>query len=312
VEKIICGVDVAKARLDACIKALATHRSFDNSAEGITQLAAFCKEHKVQLVAMEATGGYERLAFLMLWELDVPCALANARNIRRFAEAMGFLEKTDKIDASVIAHFAAVKDMKPDLPPSRAQQRLKALVLRLRQLTDDISANTLRFRTAPHLDAANSIAEVLTLLRRQAKSVEGEIMSMIDDDPLWQKLGQAFSEIKGVAKRTISRLMAELPEIGIYDNKAIAKLAGLSPIAKDSGTSSGRRHIRGGRGPIRSTLYVVGYIVAKYDPHMNAFASRLKEAGKPAMVIRIAVARKLLVRLNAKARDARKELNYAT
>lgn len=312
VEKIICGVDVSKAKLDACIRSLSINQSFNNSAEGITELGALCKEHKVQLVVMEATGGLERLAFLMLWEFGVPCALGNARNIRRFAEAMGFLEKTDKIDANIIAHFAFVKDMQPELPPSLAQQRLKALVLRLRQLTDDISTNRLRLKSTAHVDAAHSIDEVLKVLRRQSKTIEGEIMSMIDDDPLWQKLGQAFSEIKGVAKRTISRLMAELPEIGVYNNKAIAKLVGLCPIAKDSGQSNGRRHIRGGRAPIRSSIYLVGYIVAKHDKNMHAFAERLKAAGKPPMVIRIAVARKLLVILNAKARDARKELNLAT
>ena len=312
VEKIICGVDVSKARLDACVAAIGVYRSFDNNPEGIAGLAAFGQEHKVELVVMEATGGYERLAFLMLWELGVPCALANARNVRRFAEAMGFLEKTDKIDAAIIAHFARVKDMKPDQPPSAPQQRLKALVGRLRQLTGDIGANTLRHRAASDAGVAQSIAEVQGLLRRQAKSLEGEIMSMIDDDPLWQRLAQAFGEIKGVAARTISRLMAELPEIGIYDNKAIAKLAGLAPMARDSGKTAGHRHVRGGRAPIRSTLYVVGYIVAKYDPGMKAFAARLKAAGKQAMVIRIAVARKLLVQLNAKARDARKEFNHAT
>jgi transposase len=310
--KIICGVDVSKAKLDVCVRPGNIHRSFANDAEGIATLAGFCQEHQAELVALEATGGYERLAFLMLWEQGMACAIVNPRMVRLFAEAMGTLEKTDTIDAAIIAHFAEVKGLKPLAPPSAKDRRLKAFVLRLRQLTQDIAANSLRRTAVSEAAVHDGIGEVLALLRRQAKALEGEIMSMIDDDPLWQALGQAFATVKGVAKRTISRLMAELPEIGIVDNKAIAKLAGLAPLARDSGKTKGKRPIRGGRAPIRSTLYTVGYIVAKHDPRMKPFAERLKAQGKPAMVVRIAVARKLLVWLNAKARDARASLAHAT
>jgi transposase len=312
VNKIICGVDVSKAKLDCCIRPGNLHRSFGNDAEGIAALAALCREQKVELVALEATGGYERLAFLLLWEQGLACALLNPRMVRRFAEAMGYLEKTDRIDASVIAHLAEVKGLVPQAPPSAKDQRLKAFVLRLRQLARDIAANTLRRNAVADAAIYDGIGEVLALLRRQAKGLEGEIMSLIDDDPLWQALAAAFRTIKGVASRTLSRLLAEVPEIGLYDNKAIAKLTGLAPLAKDSGKMKGKRPIRGGRSPIRSTLYTVGYIVAKHDPRMKAFADRLKGQGKPAMVVRIAVARKLLVRLNAKARDARAAFANAT
>jgi transposase len=312
VNKIICGVDVSKAKLDVCVRPGNTHRSFANDAEGVAALAVFCREHEVELIALEATGGYERLAFLMLWEQGMACALVNPRMVRRFAEAMGYLEKTDRIDAQVIAHFAAIKGLKPLAPPAPKDQRLRALVTRLRQLSGDIAANGLRRTAASEAAIRDDIGEVLGLLRRQAKRVEGEIMSLIDDDPLWQALEGAFRTIKGVANRTISRLLAEVPEIGVVDNKAIAKLTGLAPLARDSGASSGPRPIRGGRSPIRSTLYTVGYIVAKHDPRMKRFADRLKAQGKPKMVVRIAVARKLLVWLNAKARDARASFANAT
>jgi transposase len=312
VNRIICGVDVSKAKLDACVRPGAIAMSFSNDAEGVAALAAFCREYAVELVAFEATGGYERLAFLLLWEQGMACAMLNPRMVRLFAEAMGYLEKTDQIDALVIAHFAEVKGLKPTAPPSPKDRRLKAFVTRLRQLSCDIAANTLRRNAVSEAAIQDGISEVLALLRRQAKKLEGEIMSLIDDDPLWQALEQAFRTIKGVASRTVSRLLAEVPEIGIYDNKAIAKLTGLAPLARDSGASSGPRPIRGGRSPIRSTLYTVGYIVAKHDPRMKRFADRLKAQGKPAMVVRIAVARKLLVWLNAKARDARASLAHAT
>ena len=117
--------------------------------------------------------------------------------------------------------------------------------------------------------------------------------------------------MKGVASRTVARLMAELPEIGTLSNKAIAKLVGLAPIANDSGKRTGRRPVRGGREGPRSILYLVGAIAAKYDERLGDFQQRLSRAGKPKMVIRIALARKLLVILNAKARDARNELAHA-
>jgi transposase len=311
--KIICGVDVSKARLDACIMPGSVSRSFDNSAAGIAQLAAFCGAEAVELVVMEATGGLERRAFLLLWESGLPCAIANARQVRLYAEAMGVPEKTDRIDACMIARFARASDLRPTPLPSGAQQRLKALVARLRQVTDDLTVQ--KQRRASLLDNSEmlaSIDEVIELLKRQSRVLEGEIGSMIDDDPLWAQLATTFRSIKGVADRTVAWLMADLPEIGTYNNKAIAKLAGLAPIANDSGTRKGRRPVRGGRAGVRSILFLVAAIAARYDKSLFEFRQRLVAAGKEKMVIRIALARKLLVRLNAKARDARAQYANAT
>ena len=312
-KKIICGVDVSKARLDACIMPGSMVGSFGNDAAGIAQLAAFCRAQTVELVVMEATGGYERRAFLLLWESGVPCAIANARQVRHYAEAMGVPEKTDKIDAGMIARFAQAKDLRPTPLPSQAQQRLKALVVRLRQVTDDLTVQ--KQRRASLLDNSEmlaSIDEVIGLLKRQSRILEGEIGSMIDDDPVWAELAATFCSIKGVADRTVAWLMADLPEIGTYNNKAIAKLAGLAPIANDSGKRKGKRPVRGGRAGVRSILFLVAAIAARYDKSLAEFRARLVEAGKEKMVIRIALARKLLVRLNAKARDARAEYANAT
>ena len=135
---------------------------------------------------------------------------------------------------------------------------------------------------------------------------------MIDDDPLWTKLAETWRSVKGVAGRTVARLMAELPEIGTYSNKAIAKLVGVAPIANDSGKRRGKRPIRGGRASVRSILFLVAAIAARYDKSLGEFRDRLVAAGKEKMVIRIALARKLLVRLNAKARDARAQYANAT
>jgi transposase len=306
-------VDVSKARLDACIEPGAIRGSFRNDGAGIAALAAFSRPPPVELVAMEATGGYERKAFLLLWEQGLPCAITNARNVRQYAEAMGALEKTDEIDASIIARFARARDLRPTPLPSPAQQRIKALVARLRQVTEDLTVQ--KQRRSSLLDNAEmlaSIDEVIALLKRQSRRLEGEIASMIDDDPLWARLAETWRAVKGVAGRTVARLMADLPEIGTYSNKAIAKLVGVAPIANDSGKRKGKRPVRGGRSSVRSILFLVAAIAARYDQSLGAFRARLVAAGKEKMVIRIALARKLLVRLNAKARDARAEYANAT
>jgi transposase len=313
VKKIICGIDVSKARLDACIMPGSTFHSVDNTIAGTAELAAFCRQHQVELVGMEATGGYERRAFLRLWELGLPCAVTNALHVRLFAESMGAIEKTDRIDAAMIARFAQAKDLQPTPLPSQKQQRIKALVARLRQVTDDLTVQ--KQRRSSLLDNAEmlaSINEVIALLKRQSGTLEGEIASMIDDDPLWAHLGDTFRTIKGVADRTVAWLMADLPEIGTYSNKSIAKLVGLAPIANDSGKRRGKRPVRGGRAGVRSILFLVAAIAARYDKSLGEFRARLVAAGKEKMVIRIALARKLLVRLNAKARDARAAYANAT
>jgi len=306
-----CGGDVSKEWLDARVGPSEAEGRFRNDAAGIAEFAAFCRAHGVDLVVMEASGGYERLAFLLLWELGMPCAIVNARSVRYFAEAMGFLEKTDRIDAAMIGRYAQARRVQPTPPPSAAQQRLKALVARLSQVGGDLTIQKQRKSTAD-AETIASLDEVIALLARQSRRLEGEIATLIDDDPLWACLDRAFRSLKGVASRTVARLMAQLPEIGILSNKAIAKLAGLAPIANDSGKRSGRRPVRGGRAGPRGVLFLVASIVAKYDPHLAAFKQRLQTAGKEKMVIRIALARKLLVILNAKARDARNEFANAT
>jgi transposase len=268
VTRIICGVDVSSQWLDARIGREGPFERFASTPEGIEALAAFCTAHGVELVAMEATGGYEKRPFALLWARGIAAAIVNPRAVRRFAEAMGLLEKTDRIDAGVIAWYAQTKHIVACAPATPTQQCLQALVTRLRQLTE--------LRTAQ--------------LNQRRLLSEGRVLA-------------GFEEMLGVA-----RLMAEMPEIGTLSNKAAAKLAGLAPLARDSGKSNGKRPIRGGRSGIRSILFVVAEIVRRYDPDFADFHKRLNSAGKPKKVIRIALAHKLLVRLNAKARDARSQL----
>jgi transposase len=261
---------------------------------------------------MEATGGIEQDAFHGLCQHGLKVAIVNPGQVRYFAKAMGYLEKTDKIDAFVIASYAHAKAPCPSLPPTQKQSRLNGLTKRLRQVTRDMTVNKQRLALERNDEVRSSLAELLGFLKAQAKKLEGEIASLIDDDPLWQTLDKALRQLKGVALRTVAYILAEMPEIGTYDNKAITKLAGLAPMANDSGAKSGKRSIKAGRSGVRSILFIVADIVRRYDPNFMAFHKRLVQAGKPKMVIRTALARKLAVVLNAKVRDARAGFANAT
>lgn len=201
----VCGVDVSKNWLDASAQPDGAAARFSNTASGVEKLAAFCRQHGAGLVVMEASGGYERLAFGLPWAMGQPCGLVNPRQVRRFAEAMGVLEKTDRIDAAIIARYGEVKRLAPTAPQSPAATRLRALVTRLSQLAGDITVNKQRRSATTDAETLASLDEVIALLKRQSRRLEGEIASLIDADPLWERLDRAFRSIKGVASRTVAK-----------------------------------------------------------------------------------------------------------
>jgi transposase len=299
----ICGVDVSKAWLDSWV---AQHYCrFANTDEGAGQLLAFCRAHSVGLVVMEASGGIEQSAFLFLWSQGQPCAIANPRAVRSFADAMGHFEKTDRIDAQMIARYADAKKLVATPPPSQDQQRLTALAARLRQVSADLSIQKQRLHSTSDPDALASLKEAVAFFTRQAKALAARIATLVASDPIWAQLDKTIRSVKGLADRTVAILLADLPELGTISNKAIAKLAGLAPLANDSGKRHGPRTVRGGRASVRSILFLVADVARKYDTSLADFRQRLLDQGKPKMVVRIALAHKLLVRLNAKARETR-------
>ena len=309
--RTICGVDVASSSLEARIGPLGPSARFANNPTGITALAQFCRDHQVDLVAMEATGGYEQQAVAHLSDQELAIAVLNPRSVRQFAQSMGRLEKTDAIDAGMIAWYAEVKQSKPITLAPHTQRHLRALVTRLRQLTELRTAqlNQQRLITDPLVQ--DSFAQLLSLLAEQIAMLAQSIAALIEQDPLWRELNLAMRSIKGVADRTVARLMADLPELGTLSNKTISKLAGVAPIAADSGKHQGKRAVRGGRSSVREILFIVASVVGRYEPDFIAFQQRLRAAGKPPKVVRIALAHKLLVRLNAKAREVRTQMQAA-
>jgi len=308
VTRIICGVDVASQSLEARISQQGAADSFPNNPEGIAALAAFCHTHGVELVAMEATGGYEQQAFAQLSEQGLPVAIVNPRAVRQFAQSMGSLEKTDAIDAGMIAWYAETRKSQPLCLAPRTQLELRARVTRLRQLTEVRTAQLNQQRLVTNRAVQDGFRQMLAFLAAQMEELEQAIAQLIGADPLWRELNQAFRTIKGVADRTVARLMAEMPEIGALSNKTISKLAGVAPLANDSGNHQGKRAVRGGRATVREILFIVASVVGRHEPDFIAFQQRLRAAGKPPKVVRIALAHKLLVRLNAKAREVRQRL----
>jgi transposase len=262
----------------------------------------------VELVAMEATGGYEQQAFALLSQQKLPVAIVNPRAVRQFAQSMGSLEKTDAIDAGIIAWYAETKKSQPLCLTSRTQLELRARVTRLRQLTELRTMQMNQQRLVTNRAVQATFRKMLALVAKQIQELEKAIAALIQADPLWRELDQAFRAIKGVADRTVARIMAEMPEIGTLTNKTISKLAGLAPLANDSGKHQGKRSVRGGRASVREILFIVASVVGRYEPDFVAFQKRLRAAGKPPKVVRIALAHKLLVRLNAKARQVRQRL----
>lgn len=305
---MICGVDVASKSLEVRVGQQGAAGSFANNPEGIAALGAFCQAHQVDLVAMEATGGYEQQAFAQLSEQGLPVAILNPRAVRQFAQSMGSLEKTDRIDAGMIAWYAEVKKSQPACLAPESQQHLRALVTRLRQLTEMRAVQLNQQRLVTDRAVQASFKKLLAVLARQIRELEQRIAALLEKDPLWRQLNEAFRTIKGVADRTVARLMAEMPEIGTLGNKTISKLAGVAPLARDSGQYQGKRMVRGGRAAVREILFIVASVVGRYEPDFVAFRQRLRAAGKPPKVVRIALAHKLLVRLNAKAREVRQRM----
>ncbi|PWJ86885.1 transmembrane secretion effector [Mesorhizobium loti] len=193
--RIICGVYVSKDWLDAHVWPGGAAARFANDAAGIAALWLFCRSHGAALAVMEASGGYERLGFMLLWAHGMPCGVVNAKSVRRFAEAMGYLEKTDRIEAAVIAHYGVVKNTVATPPPSAAQQRLAALVGWLCQIVGDATINKQRRSAARDAEVCASVEAMLAFLKREQRHLDGEIASMIDDDPLWARLERTFRSI---------------------------------------------------------------------------------------------------------------------
>lgn len=298
------GVDVSKAHLDACWSNCEMRLANDEA--GWTELVAKLQADNVDLVLLEATGGYERGFVCALQQAGIAVARVNPRQARDFAKSMGYLAKTDRIDARGLRDFANVvashKDRHKYLTPAAEPQReeLNALMTRRRQLVEMRAAESIRLDTAAKR-SKRSILAVMRTLDKQIEQIDKEVQHHIDDHFGGQR--KLLDSVSGVGPVTTLTLLAALPELGRLSRKAISKLVGVAPIAKDSGNRKGKRHIAGGRGVVRHVMYMAALSARTHNPVIRSFYERLIAAGKPPKVAMVACMRKLLTILNAMFRD---------
>lgn len=302
---VYAGIDVCKDFLDIHLHPLGCHLRVANHRDGLRRLKRKLAAHKVALVAMEATAKYHRLAHRSLTHSGFAVAVVNPRRARLFAQALGTLAKTDRVDAQMLAVLAATLEPRAMPPASEAVETLQEL--------EHARAAATAARTALlNRRAASHTAFLRAELKRQTANIErhiarlgNEIAACIAADPALARRGHILASIPGCGPVVVAALLADLPELGALDRRAIASLAGLAPVANDSGDTNGQRHIKGGRPYPRRALYWAALSAARHNRDLAAFYQRLRKTGKKPKVALTAVMRKLVVLANTLIADNR-------
>lgn len=297
------GIDISKHHLDLAVHPQGKPQRLANDAEGIALLVAQLRELTPRLVVLEATGGYEAPCALALQDAGLPVLVVNPRQTRDYAKSQGILAKTDRVDARVLAQFAATTTLTPRPLPTGPLRELAALVTRRRQVQDQLSAERHRLPLADGL-VAESLAAAIAEYRRHLTQLNTAIGRLIRDTPALRIQAERLQRVPGGGPVVAATLAAELPERGQLSRRQIAALAGVAPLARDSGQQRGRRHVWGGRASVRQVLSMAALVATKHNPVIQAFYQRLLAAGKPKKLALVACMRKLLVILNALVKHA--------
>ncbi len=293
------GIDVAKATLDLHVRPSGLACQVGNDAAGHRAILKQLPTPGECLIVLEATGGYERALVAELLEAGQHVAVMNPKRVRDFANAVGTLAKTDRLDAKVLALFAEKIAPPTAVKPRENQAALQELVNRRRQLIDLRTVEKNRLQTTLSPLSQRSIKAVLRLLDKQVDHIEIEIEKLVEGDDHWRNQAELIRSIPGLGTISTATLVADLPEIGTLNREKIALLAGLAPLNNDSGKSQGKRSIKGGRQSIRNVLYMAAITAKKHNPAIKAFAARLEKQGKEFKVVITACMRKLLTIANA-------------
>jgi transposase len=296
------GIDVSKARLDIAVHESGEVWAESNDGSGISRLIERLKVLRPSRIVVEASGGQEALLVAELCAAGLPVALVNPRRAREFAKAKGVLAKTDRIDAQLLAHFAAA--MQPPLThwPDADAQHLAELVTRRRQLVGMHTAEHNRLTTATAALSVR-IQKHIDWLEAELTALNNEIHAFIRQHPQWRDNADRLDSVPGIGPVTAATLLAELPELGHCGAKRIAALVGVAPFNHDSGRHRGKRRIKGGRLSVRNVLYMATLAATRFNPVIRRFYERLLVAGKEKKVALTACMRKLLTILNALIRD---------
>ena len=299
------GIDISKDRLDAHLAPAGEARQFPNDRAGFRQLLAWLDGRVLRCVVYEPTGCWHRDFEQALQAAGLPLARVNPLQARRFAQAMGRHAKTDALDAGVLAQMGASMDLRPTVPPSPRQRQSRELQLARWTLVQDRIAAKNRL---PHLRLPMLKRQCQARLRRiehDLAALDAEQAKLIQGDAALARAAEILTSIPGVSDITAAAVLAELPELGALESRAAASLAGLAPIARESGTWKGRRFTQGGRGRLRSGLYMAALSASRCNPDLRDIYRRLRDAGKPHKVALTAVMRKLIILANTLVRQDR-------
>jgi transposase len=296
------GIDVSKDRLDVAVLGEERVWQVDNTPEGINELVKWMVELDPELIVVEATGGYQRGVVEGLFQAGLAVAVVNPARVRQFARACGLLAKTDKLDAQVLAEFGQRVQPRCYEGKSEAGKQLSALLVRRRQLDEMLKAEQNRLRTVSQ-SLKRSMERIIACLKEEKKILDEQIRSFMKEQEVWQEQSEILSSAPGVGIVTTATLLAELPELGKMDRKKIAALVGVAPMNYDSGKKRGYRKTKGGRGDVRSVLYMSTLVATRYNPLIQTQYQQLLKRGKLKKVALTACMRKFLIILNAMMRD---------
>lgn len=300
---ICVGVDVSSEHLDAAFGPQGPVQRFGNTRAGIRKLLGRLRGLAVEVVLMEATGGYEFALAEALCGASLPVAVVNPRQVRDYARAMGVLAKTDAVDAKVIARFAAAGRHQLWKAPDPAARELAELAARRLQLVAQRTAENNRRKLVRSRRVRSDIGRAIGGLKRRIKRLDREIAGLIAASPYLRARAGLIASVPGAGPQLVAVLSAYLPELGQVGNKQACALVGVAPLNRDSGKYSGKRFVWGGRARVRSALYMAALSASKHNPRISAFYERLLAAGKPKKVALVACMRKLLTILNAMLRN---------
>jgi transposase len=297
----VIGIDVARQTLAIAASPSGETWEAPNDEAGIAALAERLVPLRPKLIVAEATGGAEIPLVAHLSTRGLPVAVVNPRRARDFARATGRLAKTDRIDAGVLAQLGAALDPPVRSLPDAQTRELAALLARRAEVVTMLVAE--RNRRATALPAVRArIERHLAWLEEELAALNADLQDRIEASPIWRAKEQLLRSAKGVGPVVATTLLADLPELGSLTHKQIAKLVGVAPLNRDSGTWRGKRRIFGGRADVRRVLFLAARVASRFNPVIQPFYARLIKAGKPEKVAVTACARKLLVILNAMLR----------
>lgn len=311
-QEIFVGIDVSKDFLDVAVSHSGSTERFANSEQGVGQLCEKLRDYHVQRVVMEATGGYQRLALALLLQRGFAAVAVNPRQARDFAKALGFLEKTDQIDARTLRLFA--ERVRPEVRalPDDMTQALDELLTRRRQIVEMLVAERNRAAHAQTSRVRKNIKEHIEWLKKQLRQTDDELKKQVESSPAWNAKVELLQQIPGVGRVTVLTLLSAVPELGTLNRKQIAKLVGVAPLCRDSGKQNGKRSTWGGRSDARAVLYMAAMVACRCNPTIKPFYRRLVAAGKAKKLALVAAMRKLLTIANACMRDHLKQQLTAT